>query len=199
MLYCLGSRTEGFRTTTSDVDHILVFTNNTVVNNTTEIHVSEVACATSNKVVITMETQHTKPGYVCLILETDKSKTSERISSSCHNYDEKLYISSTKLSLGENTEVHGPCTTIIDGHRVHDMAECLSCTSQRNAVHNWVMRYNEYNWPDNVVLELCVSLGCQLAPKRIATEYLECAISFTLMEKALLQSLSHSQFMCYVS
>lgn len=68
---------------------------------------------------------------------------------------------------------------------------------QRNAVHNWVMRYNEYNWPDNVVLELCVSLGCQLAPKRIATEYLECAISFTLMEKALLQSLSHSQFMCY--
>lgn len=108
LLYCLGSRTEGFRKTTSDVDHILVFTNNTVVNNTTEKHVSEVACATSKKAVITMETQHTKPGYVCLILETDQSKTSERISSSCHNYDEKLYISSTNLSLGENAEVHGP-------------------------------------------------------------------------------------------
>jgi hypothetical protein len=58
-----------------------------------------------------METKHTKPGYVRLILETDKNKTSERISSSCHNYDDKLYISSTKFreyrisSLGKSQNV----------------------------------------------------------------------------------------------
>ena len=204
LFYCLGSRAEGFRITTSDVDHMLVRTDNVVVNNTTEI--SEVSHTKSNKAVITMETQHTKPGYVRLILETDKSITSERISSSCHNYDDKLYISSTKFreyrmsSLGKNTEVHGPCTTTIHGHRVHDMAECLSCTSQPSAVQNWVMRCNEYNWPDSVVLERCVSLGCQLAPvgsKESPHEHLEWRISFILMEKTILQSLSHSQFMCY--
>ena len=204
LFYCLGSRAEGFRITTSDVDHMLVRTNNVVVNDTTEI--SEVSRAKSNKAVITMETQHTKPGYVRLILETDTSITSERISSSCHNYDDKLYISSTKFrecsmsSLGKNAEIHGPCTTTIHGHRVHDMAECLSCTSQPTAVQNWVMRCNEYNWPDSLVLEQCVSLGCQLAPvgsKESPHAHLEWRISFILMEKTLLQSLSHSQFMCY--
>ena len=116
LLYRLGSNSEGFRITTSDSDHMAVITDNVVVNNTTEI--SEFACTNSNKIVITMEIQHTNPVYVRLILETDKSRTSERISRSCHNYDDKLYISSTKFgeyrmsSLEENVEAHGPCTTI---------------------------------------------------------------------------------------
>jgi hypothetical protein len=55
--------------TTSDVDHMRIHTDNVVINNTTEI--SEVSRAKSNKAVITMETKHTKPGYVRLILETD--------------------------------------------------------------------------------------------------------------------------------
>ena len=243
LFYCLGSRAEGFGTTISDVDHMLVHTDYVVVNNTTEI--SEVSRAKSNKAVITMETQHTKPGYVRLILETDKSTTRERISSSCHNYDDKLYISSTNFrehimsSLRKNAEIHGPCTTTIHGHRVHDMAECLSCTSQPTAVQNWVIRCNKYNWPDSVVLEHCLSLGCHLAPvgsmespgchlapvgsmespgcqlapvgsmespgcqlvpvgsMESPQEDLEWRISFTLMEKTILHSLSHSQFICY--
>ena len=204
LFYCIGSKAEGFVPTTFDVDHMRIHTDNVVVNNTTEI--SEVSRAKSNKAVITMETKHTKPGYVRLILETDKNITSERISSSCHNYDDKLYISSTKFreyrisSLGKNTEVHDPCTTTIHGHRVHDMAECLSCTSHPTAVLNWVMRCNKYNWPDSVVLDHCLSLGCQLAPvgsMESPHEDLEWRISFTLMEKTILHSLSHSQFICY--
>jgi hypothetical protein len=91
-------------------------------------------------------------------------------------------------SLGKNTEVHGPCTTTIHGHRVHDMAECLSCTSHPTAVLNWVMRCNKYNWPDSVVLDHCLSLGCQLAPvgsMESPHEDLEWRISFTLMEKTI--------------
>ena len=67
-------------------------------------------------------------------------------------------------------------------------------------VQNWVKRCNEYNWPDSVVLEQCISLGCQLAPvgsKESLDEHLEWRIAFVLMEKTILQSLSHSQFMCY--
>jgi hypothetical protein len=62
------------------------------------------------------------------------------------------------------------------------------------------MRCNEHNWPDSEVLEQCISLGCQLAPvgsTESPHEHLEWRISFILMEKILLQSLSHSQFMCY--
>jgi hypothetical protein len=58
----------------------------------------------------------------------------------------------------------------------------------------------EYKWPDSIVLEQCISLGCQLAPvgsKESPHEHLEWRISFILMEKTILQSLSHSQFMCY--
>jgi hypothetical protein len=86
--------------------------------------------------IFCIETQHTKPGYVRLILETDKSRTRESISSSCHNYDDKLYISSTKYreyhmsSLGNKVEVHGPCASIKYDLMPEDYAFCLSCTSQ---------------------------------------------------------------------
>ena len=202
LFYLVGSKAEGFRIPTSDTDQMFVPTDNVVVNNTTEI--TALSCAKSNKTFITMETQHTKPGYVRLILETDKSKTCECISSSCHNYDGKLYISSTKYreycrsSLGIKTEVHGPCTTIKYGITAEEFSHCLSCTSQPAAVKSWMMRCNEYNWPDSVVLEQCISLGCQVAPvgsKESPYEHLEWRLSFILMERTLLQSLSHSQFM----
>jgi len=153
-----------------------------------------------------METQHTKPGYVRLILETDKCMTGEKIYRSCHYYNGKLYISSTTFrefmmsSLAKNVEVHGPCTKIRQAIVVHDFAHCLSCTSQPTAVQNWVKRCNEYNWPGSAVLEQCISLGCQLASvgsKESSHEQIEWRITFILMEKTLLQSLSHSQFMCY--
>jgi hypothetical protein len=116
LLYFVGSRAEGFRITSSDTDQMIVLKDTAVLNNTTET--TSLLCAKSNKTFITMETQHTKPGYVRLILETDKSRTRESISSSCHNYDDKLYISSTKYreyhmsSLGNKVEVHGPCASI---------------------------------------------------------------------------------------
>ena len=204
LLYYVGSRAEGLRITKSDIDSMIVAKNNVVLNNTTEI--IALSYAKSNKTFITMETQHTKPGYVRLILETDKSRTCESISSSCHNYDGKLYISSTKYreyhmsSHRNKAEVHGPCTSIKYDLKAEDYAFCLSCTSQPAAVQNWLMRCNEYKWPDSVVLEQCISLGCQLAPvgsKESPHEHLEWRISFVLMEKTIIQSLSHSQFMCY--
>ena len=202
--YLVGSRAEGFMIITSDIDHMFVLTNTVVVNNTTEI--SELSFAKSSKVVITMETQHTKPGYVRLILEADKCMTSEIFYKSYYYYYDKCYISSTKFRdfmmsfMGKNVENHGPCTTTNVGIFLRDFAYCLSCTSQPTAVQNWMMRCNTYNWPDSVVMEQCISLGCQLAPvgsKESPHEHLEWRISFILMEKTILQSLSHSQFMCY--
>jgi hypothetical protein len=205
LFYYVGSRAEGFRIPRSDSDKMLVMRDNVVLNNTTEI--TALLCAKSNKPFITMETQHTKPGYVRLILETDKSRTDNTISSSCHNYDGKLYISSANYreynmsSLGKTAEYHGPCTTVDNGVIAEATTACLSCTSQPAAVQNWIMRCNEYKWPDSVVLEQCISLGCQLAPvgsKESPHEHLEWRISFILMERTIiLQSLSHSQFMCY--
>ena len=135
--YHVGSTAEGFKISTSDVGHMIVFSGNVVINNITET--SELLRAKLNEAVITMETQHTNPGFVRLILETDESTTCERISSSCHNYNDKLYISSTKFreyhmsSFPKSTEFHGPCTKSIHGLSVHDMAVCLSCTSQPTA------------------------------------------------------------------
>jgi hypothetical protein len=98
-----------------------------------------------------------------------------------------------------NNEVHGPCIIVNEGFLLFDMSVCLSCT-QPTAVQNWMMRCYEYNSPDSVVLDQCKSLGCQLAPvgsKESPHEYMERRISFILMDKAIIQSLSHSQFMCY--
>jgi hypothetical protein len=113
----------------------------------------------SNKPFITMETQHTKPGYVRLILETDKSRTCKKISSSCHNYDGKLYISSTNYkeyiipSLGIKAEVHGPCTTVTNGVIADDSTTCLSCTAQPAAVMNLKFSYMFCFYPFLISIE----------------------------------------------
>ena len=74
--YYVGSTAEGFRISTSDVDHMIVFTDNVVINNITET--SELLRTKLNEAVITMETQHTKTRYVRLILETDESTICEK-------------------------------------------------------------------------------------------------------------------------
>jgi hypothetical protein len=94
LVYRSGSTAEGFKMITSDIDAMTVFTGNLIVNNTEEI--PELSCVKLNKPVRTMETQYTKPGYVRLILETDKYMPSERMSSSGRNYDDKSYVSSTR-------------------------------------------------------------------------------------------------------
>ena len=202
-VYHTGSQAEGFNMITSNTDYMMVSTENLIVNNTAEI--PELSCVKLNKRVVTMETQYTKPGYVRLIVETDKYMPSERMSSSGLNYDDKVYISSTlyrnNMSLGgQNIEAHGPAIQISIGIQKYDFTRCLSCTSQPTAVQNWVIRCKKSNWPDSVVLEQCISLGCQLAPvgsRNSPHEHLEWRISFVLMEKTILQSLSHSQFMCH--
>ena len=204
LAYYSGSRGEGFKIITSDTDVMTVFTGNLIVNNTAEI--PELSCVKLNKHVMTMETQYTKPGYVRLKLETNKYMPGERMSISGINYDDKVYIPSTHYrnitmaSIGQNVEAHGPAMLMSQGTLEFDIAHCLSCTSQPTAVQNWMIRCNKSNWPDSVVLEQCISLGCQLAPvgaKESPHEDLEWRISFVLMEKTILQSLSHSQFMCY--
>ena len=202
--YHSGSVGEGFKMSASDIDVMTVHTDNLIVNNTAEI--PELSCVKVIDSVMTMETQYTKPGYVRLILETDKYMPSERMSRSGHNYDDKLYLSSAlyreeMMSLsGQNVDAHGPAVLLTKGIQEYDHTNCLSCTSQPTAVQNWKTRCNKYNWPDSVVLKKCISLGCQLAPvgsKESPHEDLEWRISFVSMEKPILQSLSHSQFMCY--
>jgi hypothetical protein len=202
--YHSGSVAEGFKMSASDIDFMTVYTENLIVNNTAEI--PELSCVKVIESVMTMETQYTKPGYVRLILETDKYMPSESMSILGHNYDGKLYLSSAlyrkhMMSLsGQNVEAHGPAVLLAKGIQEYDYTNCLSCTSQPTAVQNWETRCNKYNWPDIVVLKKCISLGCQLAPvgsKESIHGHLEWRISFVSMEKIILQSLSHSQFMCY--
>jgi hypothetical protein len=190
--YHSGSVAEGFKMSASDIDFMTVYTENLIVNNTAEI--PELSCVKVIESVMTMETQYTKPGYVRLILETDKYMPSESMSILGHNYDGKLYLSSAlyrkhMMSLsGQNVEAHGPAVLLAKGIQEYDYTNCLSCTSQPTAVQNWETRCNKYNWPDIVVLKKCISLGCQLAPvgsKESIHGHLEWRISFVSMEKII--------------
>ena len=113
--YPVGSEAEGFRIIGSDIDHMIVLKDYVVVNNRTEI--SELSCVKSNKAVITMETQHPKPGYVRLILETANGMVCENMRSAFHYYDDRWYLSSTKFrehemsSMGNN-EIYDPCIIV---------------------------------------------------------------------------------------
>lgn len=201
-IYDLGSRAEGLRISTSDNDQMVVCARSIIVNDTSEILYLNPG---AGKVILIMENTKVKPGYVRLQVKDGRSGE-KRFTNSYSTYEGTTYLSSSKYrefilpTLGKHVVIHGPCTTIRHGHRESDTAYCLSCTVLPIACIDWNQRCEKFSWPSKDLIEECIAQGCQLAPvgsKNSSCEDLEWRISFILMEKKLLFSLNHCQFLCY--
>ena len=202
-IFSLGSRGEGLRMSASDEDIMFVKRDALVVN---DVEQAESAIkANPNMPVMLMKTEHAKPGYVRLKLETSTYEN-KLIFNSRYVFDGNTYISSARFrnfgfnKLERYAYEHGPVTTTKHGRLERDIAVCLPCTTLPKAVNVWRDRCKQYDWPSGDLVEECVSLGCQLAPigsKGSLYEKLEWRISFVLMEQKLLLAMNHCQFLCY--
>lgn len=92
--------------------------------------------------------------------------------------------------------LHGPCITFVD--ESHDVALCLRSKSWIAQAQEWV--YRNRVWPSFELVSHIVSYGPLFVP--IGTKYslnedLEWRISFSVAEKHLIYSFTHTQLLSY--
>ena len=150
-----------------------------------------------------------------LVLEYDDTKlpfTKLRqlgeMTKDCADYypiEENSFISSEEIkeytlaSTQYIAKIHGPCLTTKDD--TIDTALTLRCRSWIRLAQSWISRSRSF-WPSNAVLKAIVGFGVLLVPigcRGSPSEDIEWRISFSVSEKLLIQSFTHTQMLCYAA
>ncbi|XP_063406099.1 uncharacterized protein LOC134690056 [Mytilus trossulus] len=154
----------------------------------------------SDEMPLIMDTNNTKPGFTKLKLVDKSYLDSDILSAWCETEGEETFISSKRVlerNLPDEMVIHGPCVSTVDGE--YDQAFCLKCEEWITPAQQWIHR-SRTAWPDCTLVTsaiqhgvLFVPIGCKNSPH----EYLQWRVSFSVTEKLLIHSLSHTQLLCY--
>ncbi|XP_071145511.1 uncharacterized protein [Mytilus edulis] len=150
---------------------------------------------------LSMDTDDVKPGFTQLRLEYSRDQS---FFECCEEHNGKHYVSSALykgnvLLVGDDNgeTIHGPCIT--DEAGMLDYALSLHCKTWIFSAVNWITRSGS-SWPSHNVTQsiikhgvLFVPIGSHGSPK----EDLEWRVSFSVAEKLLINTFTHTQLMCY--
>ena len=188
-----GSKAEGLDLKGSDFDRMCVLdlfqvyeNNNNVING--HLHMP-----------ILMETNDTKPGFTKLKVHPF-FKNIPLWRTTLDTLGEETFISSKRfreLFLIFDLIIHGPCLS--DLAETCDYALCLRCKEWITSAQPWINRPRS-TWPDYKLVTSIVQYGVLFVPigsKYSPHEDLEWRISFSMAEKQLIYSFSHTQLLCY--
>ncbi|XP_071142143.1 cyclic GMP-AMP synthase-like receptor [Mytilus edulis] len=188
-----GSRAEGLDLKGSDFD---------VMNMLDDCQVHENINNVINgplKVPILMETNDTKPGFTKLKVYPIFNRL-PILSNMVETLGEETFISSKRFResfLSPGQIIHGPCLS--DSSASVDVAICLRCKEWITIAQPWIKRPRS-TWPDYKVIASIVQYGVLFVPigyKHSPNENMEWRISFSMAEKQLIYSFSHTQLLCY--
>ncbi|XP_052067190.1 uncharacterized protein LOC127706574 [Mytilus californianus] len=191
-----GSKSEGLELEGSDIDVMFLSRDITVFEN-------EAHCRKKRPNVFIMNTQDIKPGFT--ILKLSKSSFIPNGSNTFRYSDiweKDIVLSNVKVKQFLKSEnkafdfVHGPCITNKDYTR--DYVFCFRCPTWIGQARK--LRGKSRLWPcpsvvDNI--ERCGTLFVPIGSKTSVTEEFEWRISFSVAEKLLIYSFSHTQMLCY--
>ncbi|XP_062590617.1 uncharacterized protein LOC134252210 [Saccostrea cucullata] len=197
-----GSKREGFRLRTSDMDWMLWPPDHKVICDLSQISLYRVPQHT----VILIECDDLPPGFTRLNLITPSND--EIVRSSCVFMNGKVYISSALFrdthgqSLnswsGLSSVHHGPCSTNILGHVEADYAFCFQSHHWPTLAQPWIHRCRQEGWPSEFVLSKILSRGVHVVPIGSSPENgEEWRMSFSQAEQIRVYSMNHCQFLCY--
>ena len=201
-----GSKAEGLRFKSLDEDWMFVNKHIRVIPSESYTTLYDI----NKLVLLTMENGMTKPGFTLLkVNKTDKCKIhvpAIEISSTVLPLLEECYVQSKKWrEIDVTLHIHkvfnhGPCTSFEKFNIEYDHAYCLKCDFwPANALCS-IQRLHQSSWPSSEILHSIVKDGVLFVPigaKRSDFEDLEWRISFSLAEKRLINSMNHTQFLCY--
>ncbi|VDI44530.1 Hypothetical predicted protein [Mytilus galloprovincialis] len=186
-----GSFGEGLQMRDSDLDVMVVF-------KFMEICEPTYISFNNDKIHFTMKLDDTQPGFTKLRLVQCNNR---EILKDCYEAGRDFYISNLlfkqRFLNDPLSTVHGPCLSDNDG--LFDIALCLHCKSWITPAKHWITRSNN-SWPSYDVKQSIVKHGVLFVPigvKGSTQEELEWRISFSVGEKLLIFSFTHTQLLCY--
>ncbi|XP_052075889.1 nucleotidyltransferase MB21D2-like [Mytilus californianus] len=145
-----------------------------------------------------MDMEDTKSGYTKLRLLHYKY---QKILKLCKEIGNDFFFSNLSFKQAFSTNmfstVHGPCVS--DKVEKLDVAYCLHSKLWITPAKQWVIRSNN-SWPKYDVKQVKVKHGVLFVPvgvKGTSQEELEWRISFSVVEKLLMYSFTHTQLQCY--
>ncbi|VDI13075.1 Hypothetical predicted protein [Mytilus galloprovincialis] len=189
-----GSKAEGLDLEGSDYDQMFLYAFMRVYESMLNVSIS------TNTIPLLMDISDKTPGFAKLQLS--KSKIYRRfpiiyqfcdIEEGIVNFSSKLF---RELYLQDGMIIHGPCHSTRD--LTYDSVQCFRCNEWITPAHNWIYR-SRSSWPDNKLVTAVVKHGVLFVPigcKGSLNENLEWRISFSMAEKQLIHSFSHTQ-LCY--
>ncbi|XP_052107079.1 uncharacterized protein LOC127739389 [Mytilus californianus] len=199
---CSGSAVEGLDMIGSDVDIMYLF--NDIVVCTSERDAENVAKITHVTTLI-MDTDNTNPCYALLRVPKNVPFPGNMQWFLVHEGQDDFF-SSQLLKLeclnrisrpGYLFKIHGPCLTTEDDSL--DLACCLRCKCWPSQARSWMLR-SRNNWPSQKLISKVVNFGVLFVPigcKGSIYEHIEWRMSFSVAEKLLIYSFSHTQMLCY--
>ncbi|XP_052077026.1 uncharacterized protein LOC127715048 isoform X2 [Mytilus californianus] len=152
----------------------------------------------ANRIHFSMEVEDTQPGFAKLRLVHSNDKS---ILKDCYDINGNFYFSNLLFKQNFATDIfstiHGPCMS--DKAGVYDFASCLHCKLWITPAKQWIGRSNK-SWPRYDIKQAIVKHGVLFVPvgvKGSTQEELEWRISFSVAEKLLIYSFTHTQLLCY--
>ncbi|XP_071147330.1 uncharacterized protein [Mytilus edulis] len=188
-----GSYGEGLEMRGSDLDIMQV-------RNYIQVNADKQPDFDTNTTYLSMDTDDVKPGFTQLRLEYSRRQYDLQC---CEEHNGKHYISSALykgniLLFGDKGRIiHGPCLTNKRGDI--DFALSLHCKTWISSAENWITRSGS-SWPSHNVTQSIINHGVLFVPIGVhgsPTEDLEWRVSFSVAEKLLINTFTHTQLMCY--
>lgn len=189
-----GSKAEGLDIRGSDYDQMVVYEGFRVYENMNNERDAEVI------VPLLMETNDSKPGFTKLKLYNKTQKNMISINHWLETLGQETFISSKlfrEFLLYPGVVNHGPCISLpVD---LYDNACCFRSKQWITSAQQWIYRPRS-TWPDHKLVTSIVQYGVLFVPigcKSSQSEDLEWRISFSMAERQLIYSFTHTQLLCY--
>ncbi|XP_062616023.1 uncharacterized protein LOC134277722 [Saccostrea cucullata] len=198
-----GSRREGFKLRTSDLDWMFWPPDHKVICDLSQVSLYRIPQHT----VILMECDDLPPGFTRLNLLSPSND--EDVRSSCVEINNNVYISSTlfrdnylrylqSYNWGFSSNSHGPCSTFCRGGLESDCVFCFRSHHWPAIAFPWIHRCRQQGWPSEDVLSDILRSGCHVVPIGSTPDSRqEWRISFSMAEQKIVYSMNHTQFLCY--
>lgn len=195
-----GSKADGFEFPDSDFDVMILRKN---------IHVYESLSDTSQSddcTSIIMDTNDTKLGYTRLRFENEKANSTNVdnlfLTYNAVNHGNGSYISSYSVRCFGKKDghiIHGPCLMLTGEGAEYESLICFRCKTWIPQAADWVKRTRNSSLKPQLIDDI-TKYGILFIPvgsKTPQSDILEWKISFSIAEKRLVHSFSHTQFLCY--
>ncbi|XP_063406100.1 uncharacterized protein LOC134690057 [Mytilus trossulus] len=189
-----GSKAEGLDLKGSDFDLMILHNGVRVYQSLNDDQFNP------DTIPLVMVTNDTIPGFTKIKLVSKSYLDTDVIHDWSETVGEETYISSKRFReyhLRDDMVIHGPCQSTSDGE--YDHAKCFRCKEWITPAQQWIYR-SRTAWPDYKTVTLAVQYGVLFVPigsTNSLNEDLQWRVSFSVTEKLLIHSFSHTQLLCY--